>query len=485
MKYWVLTIIIGTLILFRPLSDPDFGWHYKYGEHFVLNHTTSININPFSYTFSNYHWANSYWLSEIFFYLAFNIYPALASLSTSFLLSITLWLSLKNKKYHIGGKILATVLIVLISTIFSTSVRPMIFSSILLISLINILTFHKNYIKFLPLLFLLWANIHADFTLGLMILGLYTLLSLIRIIWEYTKMHNIKLTINNILETALWPLLAVVITVINPYGLDLFNTLLKETHFFQFNYIREWLPLFYNYNLAKPYELIGILISYSLVITAVVTYRKRIDIWHLIAFFIFFILSIKSIYFSRIMIILAMYPTAMFWGDVIEKFPKYFQTQHRKLVKLFSIYIMLVISLCTVGLAIRTMSTYVSNDAFCKFTSFPCKAVEYIKETKPEGNMFNAYNWGGYLIMNLTEYKTFIDGRMPSWSEDGDRVYVDYINITYKPQDNIDLFNRYVTQYNITWVFDYKDSKLVKYLREKENWELIYGDGIATVLAKK
>ena len=47
-----------------------------------------------------------------------------------------------------------------------------------------------------------------------------------------------------------------------------------------------------------------------------------------------------------------------------------------------------------------------------KPTRFPEKATEFIMNKSPSGNIFNHFNWGGYLIWKLyPDYKVFIDGR--------------------------------------------------------------------------
>lgn len=43
--------------------------------------------------------------------------------------------------------------------------------------------------------------------------------------------------------------------------------------------------------------------------------------------------------------------------------------------------------------------------------SLPVRAVETIRAEHPPGRLFNAYNWGGYLLWSLPEYPVFIDGR--------------------------------------------------------------------------
>ena len=107
----------------------------------------------------------------------------------------------------------------------------------------------------------------------------------------------------------------------------------------------------------------------------------------------------------------------------------------------------------------------------------PYNSVVFVKKQKLQGRMFNAYAWGGYLIWQLPEYKTFIDGRMPSWRENDKSVFEDYIDITSDPKKYEKLFN----SYNISWVLDKPDSRLVKFLKTKK-WKVLYEDKVSIIL---
>ncbi|MCJ7622799.1 MAG: hypothetical protein MUO76_04785, partial [Anaerolineaceae bacterium] len=41
----------------------------------------------------------------------------------------------------------------------------------------------------------------------------------------------------------------------------------------------------------------------------------------------------------------------------------------------------------------------------------PLDAFKWIEENEPQGNLFNEYNWGGYIIWHLKDYPVFVDGR--------------------------------------------------------------------------
>ena len=78
--------------------------------------------------------------------------------------------------------------------------------------------------------------------------------------------------------------------------------------------------------------------------------------------------------------------------------------------------VLLVIVILAVG--IKAASVYpeqVNREAFAEF--LPVDAVEYLKETMPEGRMFSSYNWGAYLLWELPEYPVFVDGRTDLYND--------------------------------------------------------------------
>ena len=107
----------------------------------------------------------------------------------------------------------------------------------------------------------------------------------------------------------------------------------------------------------------------------------------------------------------------------------------------------------------------------------PYASVIFIKSQKLQGRMFNLYAWGGYLIWQLPGHKTFIDGRMPSWRENGRSVFEDYIKITSEPKKYEKLFD----SYKISWALDKPDSRLIKFLKTKK-WKTLYEDKVSIIL---
>jgi hypothetical protein len=79
-----------------------------------------------------------------------------------------------------------------------------------------------------------------------------------------------------------------------------------------------------------------------------------------------------------------------------------------------------VVALLSFGLFIRLPQTIHANLSWQNYcqegaVSYPCQAIEYLKKQSQKGNLFNRYEWGGFLIWQLPEFKVFVDGRMPAW----------------------------------------------------------------------
>jgi len=59
--------------------------------------------------------------------------------------------------------------------------------------------------------------------------------------------------------------------------------------------------------------------------------------------------------------------------------------------------------------------------------NFPKAAVDWLQTHTPAGEIFNSYNWGGYLIWRLyPQYRVFIDGRADVY---GDAFIFNYMSI--------------------------------------------------------
>ncbi|EKD96209.1 MAG: hypothetical protein ACD_24C00139G0003 [uncultured bacterium] len=491
MEYLIL-VIVGMMLLYTFPSDPDFGWHYKYGE-YIVNKRELLTDNIFSYTYPDYKWSNSYWISQIIIYSLFKLTgPILTSLLAGSIISFLIfYLLLKiNGATSLFGKTISSLIIFIALSSFQVTIRPLFFSTIFLFLLLYILMKKEKYVIFLPLLFPLWVNMHADFTMALMILGLYFASK------SYTELKNKSLKKFELARRTLIYLLCLAATLLNPNGINLWTTLIKDTaHFKDYIGISEMLPL--NLSIANTTVINMIFMSSSLILASAllsnklyklnnpVREDKKFEYWYIISVIIFFIWSIRSIYFFRILVILGIFAVDYLWGNLalllVHKLNKPLVDTVAKYIGGMILPVLLISSM---ELFFKSLDTTLSVDKFCKKTKYPCGAITYLKQNKLKGNMFNHYNFGGFLIWQLPEYKTFIDGRMPSWRDKDGYLFKEYNDIISNPAENFDKFTNLVQKYNIGFVLDYKDNKLYKYLSGEKGWKEVYSDEAAAVLTQ-
>ena len=489
MSFWrgafVLLFIFSVLIIFKGPGDPDFGWHYKYGE-YMVEHRALLRANTFSYTFPDYEWANSYWVSELLLYLT---HRYLGSFLAGLLFTLVFVAAVFLFIFALAQKVAASRVVVLFLLLLAflnfsaylIPVRPLVFSTIflMLLTLLFIkvpLTFDrvdKKLFLLIPL-FLVWANVHADFVLGLFIVLIYYFAGLLG---EFSAARKNYLKTFVILTV---PLAAWLVTLVNPYGATLWLTLLKESNPFQFSHIAEWVPV--NPGNLTYFALYCVVIA--LATFSLVGVRNKLTLWYVLVLGFFIILSFRSQYFLRLVLVLGIMPTLLYWSGIAGLFTNFFtQTVLAKMRK--GLIIVLVFAVLAGGFVFVGQVLQCTDQAFwVKRQGYPKAAIDYmlseymLSKNKTPGNVFNWYGWGGYMIWQYPNIKTFVDGRMPSWREGGKSVFEDYVTVLDSPKNHLAILSRY----NVTWVLLPPDSGLSEYLRTNNvGWKELYKDDIASI----
>ncbi|MBP8960825.1 hypothetical protein KBG31_01210 [Patescibacteria group bacterium] len=419
-KWQTLIVLIGVFILFKPPIDPDFGWHFKYGEYMVQNRKI-LRENIFSYTMPDYKWANSYWIPQIIMYSLYSLSETLGltgdigmSLVLSAAISVGILVILKKAPLEKWQVVTGAIFLFSYFAKYTISVRPLLFSTIFMLFLIHTILHNTQNIKFLPLLFVIWANSHADFTLGLFVLGIF---NIVKLMTQGIKKENLGIHISS--------LACVAITLVNPYGIFLWETLLKETHPLQFFQIAEWLPL-NNKDLLPNF-----VIAASLILIATIEMKeKKKNLGLIICILFFLILSVRMIYFGRVLILLGIFPVLDFFKNMSPKAKQLLGVRNEKRIAKSVKIAGVVCAIFLVGSFLENIYLASLEERWAKKAGFPYEKVQEIKRLGIEGDMFNEYDWGGYLIWKLPEYKTFVDSRMPSWRDDtGYSAFEEYLEI--------------------------------------------------------
>jgi len=112
--------------------------------------------------------------------------------------------------------------------------------------------------------------------------------------------------------------------------------------------------------------------------------------------------------------------------------------------------------------------------------TMPVDAVSAIRTQRPSGPMFNTYNWGGYLIFTLwPDYPVFVDGRTDLYDDAFLRTYLSI----YTAADD---WQAALADYDIRLVILERESVLAKMLRrEPGRWAEIHRDDLASVFVRQ
>jgi len=107
---------------------------------------------------------------------------------------------------------------------------------------------------------------------------------------------------------------------------------------------------------------------------------------------------------------------------------------------------------------------------------FPVEAVNWLEENPQEGEMFNYFQWGGYLLYRLwPEERVFIDGQTDFYGEAFLRQYAQVIGVKDGWEDVLD-------QYSVAWAILPPGESTVHKMQNELDWEIIYQDETAVIL---
>lgn len=106
--------------------------------------------------------------------------------------------------------------------------------------------------------------------------------------------------------------------------------------------------------------------------------------------------------------------------------------------------------------------------------TLPVDAVQYLREERPAGRLFNSYNWGGYLLWALTEYPVFVDGRTDLYN---DEIIGEWLHVVRADPG----WEKILERYGVNVVLIEKGSALERVLGLTPGWNLAYQDEKAVI----
>lgn len=327
-----------------------------------------------------------------------------------------------------------------------------------------------SYLIGLTLLPFLLINLHSGVIyFYYIIIGTY-LLNIINI--NYIITNDKRMTYNKFKYIIITIIISLLLTLINPYNIDALTYGLKTLDSSLIsNYINEFQPL----NISTNTGITSIFIIFIYLISLIKS-KKNIKIHELLLFIGTIYMTFTSIRHFSLFII-----TSVVVLRHIEGFYRLFNTCicniYNYLNKGINIIVIFIIYLILLSYLIYSIINRSYNMLPTKI--YPVNATKYIKDNKIEGNIFNRYNWGSYLMFN--DIKVFIDSRCDLYTPEyniNTTVMQDYIDIMNKNKD----YKGIVFKYKIKYFLLHINDRLVNKLNKDENYKIIYMDNTSVII---
>lgn len=468
----VLSAFLAVLAVFTVrgrLNDPDMWWHLKLGESVWINHTI-LTADLFSFTALHHAYVPYEWLAQTMIYGAYRLsgYSGLMAWLCFFSAALLIagyglcCLHSGNAKVGFVGA-----MIVWFFATVGLAVRPQLIGYILLALELILLrigrTRSARWFYFLPVLFAAWINFHASFFLGLLVLGIvlfssfwdFQAGSLVCSLWEAGRRRTLLVS----------SALSVAATFLNPggwkqvyYPLD---TMLRQP--IGLSQIQEWYPLV----ISDPRGL-GLLGTLALVFL-VLMFRRQ-EILYLEELLLLGVGAWMALSHQRMAIVFGLLAAPVvsrllgnFWDGYDEEKDK---------PAINAAFLILASAVIFLAFPSRVALAKQVEDGS------PVKAVEYIKAHQLQGNMLNAYDYGGYLIWALPEHPVFIDGRADLYEWSG--VLTQFAKWATLQEDP----NLLLDKYNVSFCLLERSSPVAQVLPLLPEWKEVYSDNASVIFVR-
>ncbi len=430
-----ISVFFGCLYL-GPLlfnSDGDLGRHLTVGR-YIISTIRIPTLDIFSNSLFGSILIPHEWLAEVVFELAYKIMGLSGVvIFTSGLLGIVFWV-VTNSTYQKCRSTPITLLLVLIGVAASRIhwlSRPHIFTYLFLLIWIAIfnmqLTFRKKFLLSICIMFL-WVNTHGAFVYGFAYLGILILSFIITTIFRRERFWKA-----NVLKELVGIGIGVfLITLINPSGWRIWQVVFAFlSNQYLVTHTAEYHPPILTEGQFIPFTIL-LLITISLI----GLHFRKMSFQNILLLIVFGLMGIVSLRNIPIFVLVCLPILA---GESSQLFPKFLMNldkngrsesnQLRKgLYKNWIPFIIVSIIVIFAGMIIRISPGLLVRNEFFP-SKFPMGAVDWISKHKGHGNLFNQFEWGGYVLFRLwPDERVFIDGQTDFYGESLTRDYEAMIN---------------------------------------------------------
>lgn len=328
----------------------------------------------------------------------------------------------------------------------------------------------------LPILMLVWVNLHGMFVLGMIVLGIYLVGDFLdspsRDWFKSQKARSLIFAGG----------LSFLATLLSPSGPEIWEAIASLG---SNAYITARIPEYQSANFHLPETWPFVL----LLLFAILGFARTQERVSWVRALLMIAFTALALYSSRMIPIFAVAVTPLVAGVVAawlrNEFPnnRGWTTEENinKINATSGGAIWIIAAVLGVALLLRSSATIDpegrGNDFDPRF--FPVEAVSWLQAHPPQGRMFNEFDWGGYLLLRLwPDQQIFMDGHTHIYGEALTREYERVVTLSPGWQDVLD-------KYEVGWVIVRSHAPLIDALTLQDHWQISYEDPTTTILIRK
>lgn len=481
------------------LGDAGIGWHIRTGELILKTHSIP-GVDPFSATMNGQPWYAWEWAYDA---MVGAIHHAAGLTGVVFFsgLVIALTFALVLRMMLDRGANLPVAVIMLLLAVTASTIhflaRPHVLSWLLTVTWFGLLDRFEDdgktrQLLWLPVLTLLWVNLHGGFVLGFVLLAIYFAGALANW-WAARSEESRAAALLRMQALGLAGMLSFVVTFANPYGYKLHIHIYQYlTDRFLMNHIDEFLSPNFHGLAQKCFA--GIVL---LAVVAAGAARKKLGVSHLLVtlFAIYAgLYAARNIPVSSMLLTLIVAPQLSVWlkemagsreiAERVRELIAYLDSFGTRMATLDSglrghlwpaLTVLLGLWICGHG---GRLGGHRALDARFDDERFPVQATDFLERSGTREPIFCPDKWGGYLIYRLYP-KTLVavDDRHDLY---GAEFLKRYLKIMHGEPGWKEALDGLETR----WALLPKDSAVVSLLTDSTQWKAVYRDETAVLFQR-
>jgi len=472
----IVFIALFTMAVRYP-ADSDTWWHMRAGQT-MWQTRALLTADPFSHTAKGLPWIDHSWLAQLLWYglLSLGGWPAV-SLGLAALVTGAFGLAWRHSEGNLYVRAFSVVLGAIASSLVWAA-RPQMISFLLAALTAFLLARFKHrrgrLLPWLPLIVLVWVNMHGGYAIAFILLACYWLGEMFNRLTASPADAAPPADLRHLLWSTLLSLAAV---AVNPYTWRMW---LYPFQTVGIGVLRQFIAEWQSPNFHQPI-LLPFLLMLLLLLAALARCGAKADWTDLALLGAWTTLSLFAV---RNVAIFALVCTPILtrYGTLAleAQFGPLSIGRPRSLSLALYRLNALLLALIALGAAARiavTLSPAAMAEAEAE--RFPADAVAFLQRTRPPGPMFNSYNIGGYLMYHLwPDYPVFVDGRTDLYNDDFLRDYLKTVNALPGWPDTL-------ARYGVRLAVLERDTPLAQTLTTDPGWQTLYADEQAAIFARR